>query len=199
MSSPSEVDSSSLFMERSMKVIVFCLFLLGTSSVCAKEDDVYFRAILATDTNGDGIELSTTRDLEHIKKSIYSIAHQLQIKPVIEVLKGADCCVHNIKKSLRSVGRYSADIVFFYYSGHGNSDPKSRRWPVMYPAGSMYGRGLLGTSVVKFFKKKFSQADHSVDGLLQQIYKWWSLRDSHEGRICDWPKRASPWLTSSFS
>lgn len=138
--------------DRILKTIVFGLFLLLASSVYAKTEDVSFHAILAVDIFAEDIQWSTIQDLAHVKKSVYSIAHQLGLKPDIQVIKAADCSVHNIKKALRSVVGYKDDIIMFYYSGHGNKDPQNHPWPVMYPSQSVYGRGLLGASVVKYFK-----------------------------------------------
>ena len=134
-----------------MKRLLLCTLLCSLTAF-AKQNDSCFRAILATDTRAEGIEDSTVCDLDHMKKSLSAIAHHLHLKPYIQIVKGSDCSVHTIKKSLRSFQRNSNDIVLFYYSGHGGMDPYNSPWPVMYPSRSIREGGLLGASVVKYFQ-----------------------------------------------
>ena len=118
-----------------MRAFLLFAILVLSFSAFAMQNEVCFRAIVASDTCGDGISVPMIDDMAHMKKSLYEIAHQLHLKPDIQILKGSECSVHLIKKSLRAWHENSNDIVFFYYAGHGNMDPDHKPWPVMYPAG----------------------------------------------------------------
>ncbi len=136
-----------------MKALFLFAILVLSISAFAMQNEVCFRAIVASDTFGKNISEPMIDDMAHMKKSLYAIAHRLHLKPDIQILKGSECSVHLIKKSLRTWHGNTNDIVFFYYAGHGNMDPDHKPWPVMYPVGgSNTRRGLLGASVVKYFQ-----------------------------------------------
>lgn len=136
-----------------MKALLIVFIQAMSTVLFSTQSTPAFRALLATDTKGENIQLTTTSDLEHMKKSLYSIANQLQLKLYIQVLKGAKCSVHLIKKSINALEGNSNDILLLYYSGHGDMDPRSSPWPVMCPSGGLQRRGLLGSSIVKFLQK----------------------------------------------
>ena len=135
-----------------MRTLFLFTMLIMSFTALAKQNEVCFRAILATDTCGEGISKSVISDLDNMKKNLYAIAHRLRIKLHIEELKASDCSVHLIKKTLRALQGNANDIVLFYYSGHAGVDPQNNPWPVMQPAGGSNYRGLLGISVVKYFQ-----------------------------------------------
>lgn len=133
------------------RLLVYALLALP-SLIFSSQSALSLRALLVTDTRGEDIEEASAIDLEHMKKNLVAIAHHLHIDLHVQVIKGGACSVHFMKKALCSLKGYSNDILLFYYTGHGNKDPVNSLWPVMYPSGGRVCRGLLGASVVRFFR-----------------------------------------------
>jgi hypothetical protein len=136
-----------------MRQLMMFLFLALTLPVFASQPPKALHAIIAVDTKGFGIQKASEADLEHMEKSLCTIAHHLRLVPHILVLKDNECSVDCLKSAVVSLKGYSEDVVVFLYSGHGNMDPDKSPWPVMYPAAGDTHKGLRSSSVVSFFKK----------------------------------------------
>jgi hypothetical protein len=119
--------------------IAFCLAVAVVFTAlngAARAETIW--AIVVADTQDVSIGTSTAIDLDNVTQTLGEIARDTGMDLKLQTISGRSLTVKAIGAALNSIEPEADDIVFFYYSGHGerslaSDDP----WPNLWVGGRL--------------------------------------------------------------
>ncbi len=85
-------------------------------------------AIVFADTEAEKIGDGCQKNYDNIRKLLAEIAANAELKLKPYYFSEEECTTENLKKTIQSLATDPTDVVFFYYTGHGEGNSKSN-WP----------------------------------------------------------------------
>ena len=119
-----------------MKKLLVIIFVFFVAIQTTKAQYLY--GIVADNTNEAIIGKSCELDMVHLAATLNTIAKSIGLTPRIKVISRSNFMFENVQKEIDQLQCTDQDIVFFYYSGHGEN-----------PAGSAYPALLFGDGKYK--------------------------------------------------
>jgi hypothetical protein len=90
-----------------------------------------FRAIVLADT-ASNLSIPARKDIAYLKAALAKICAKTDLKLSMDVVDGYLLGHHNIYSVLTAPSNDGADILFFYYTGHGYHPPQNTSpWPTI--------------------------------------------------------------------
>jgi hypothetical protein len=95
------------------------LFKTGSRGLSEAEKNIRLFLVIVTDTMDASVGTYCSHDLYRMKETFKNLTDYLGIKFIPQVIAGPDYSKANTEKAIANLNPAPADIVVFYYSGHG--------------------------------------------------------------------------------
>ena len=91
-------------------------------------------ALIACDTFSD-LRFSTRKDFIHLRSALREISSHTGLRLKMNILTGSSLTSNNVESWVENIEKAPADVVLFYYSGHGcQPQNMTTPWPcLMFP------------------------------------------------------------------
>jgi hypothetical protein len=112
-------------LKRTATLIISCLFtaisLYGTTC----------RAIILADT-ASNLSIPAKKDVTYLRQALTKICTKTGLELSIDIIDGPYLGHHNVYSALTAPANNDADVLFFYYTGHGYHPSKTTTpWPTI--------------------------------------------------------------------
>lgn len=112
-------------------------------------------AILVADTNASDIQVSVRADLDNMTTFVEHVAGQTGLYLNKQVISDDAVTLSAVEMAVKDVPAGPADVVIFYYSGHGGRPVEQKaRWPRMYFSSESNGEGMDVNAVFVVLSRK---------------------------------------------